>query len=99
MAPPNLNTVSNDVLLEIIDWLEAITARETKYYAPREVDATGKDVERSMRNLASVNKHFHALLVSHVYRNFAMTKRYNFEHMSKFLDVLEASPTAQSCIR
>jgi NO-binding membrane sensor protein with MHYT domain len=103
MAPANLDTVSNDVLLVVVDWLEAIVAAGVAacYRKHRRIESTSSILRRtahlrsSMMSLSSVNKHFRGLLAFQVLKQMTVTVPYSRWEMHGVIQILTSSLALQ----
>lgn len=93
MAPTNLNTVSNDVLLVIIDWLESIIAVQNELQRQQGTILENMRREKERRSLISlsrVNRHFRTLVAPSIFRKLSVRGLYEKSQMDHLMEALKS---------
>ena len=105
MAPPNLDNINDDVVLEIADWLRAIARHDLAAYRRGHSSSSEERVLRMARlrqamiNLASINMRFRKILSRRLFSNMNFQKFYKDEEVLQLVKVLTSSEMLQGTLR
>ena len=113
MAPPRLDTIGEDVLLVILDWLRAIIEQEidsaSKLPAPAPVSSGSTDskdqdarvlaLKKTMLSLSSLNHRFRLIIAPEACRKLVFVQKCDNKNLSSLLQTLESSKMFLHCLR
>jgi hypothetical protein len=96
-AQTSLSTISNDVLLVILDWLVPIA--EIAAEEARSIPEKAKMMRATLLSVSQVNHRFRIMLAPRIFNKLMFDHEYNSGSVTRWLDAVSSSQMLQHCVR